>query len=100
MQTTLRREDVLQALRESKPLFDAFGVFRVSLFGSLARDEGSADSDIDLLIEFARPIGLFAFAKLQRQLGERLGRRVELVTPAALKPQLRDRIVREAVLAA
>ena len=58
------------------------------------------DSDIDLLVEFNRPIGLFAFARLQRELGDRLGRPVELVTPAALKPQLRERILREAVIAA
>jgi hypothetical protein len=39
-----------------------------------------------LLVEFGRPIGLFDFVRLQRELGERLGRRVELVTRAALKP--------------
>ena len=95
-----RREDILQALRDSRSLLDAFGVSRLSLFGSFARDEGREDSDIDLLVEFNRPIGLFAFARLQRELGERIGRPVELVTPAALKPQLRERILHEAVIAA
>jgi predicted nucleotidyltransferase len=79
---------------------NTFGVGRLSLFGSFARDEGRADSDVDLLVEFKRPIGLFDFVRLQRELGERLGRRVELVTPAALKPQLRDKILSEAVIAA
>jgi uncharacterized protein len=51
-------------------------------------------------MEFSRPVGLFAFVRLQRELGERLGRGVELVTHAALKPQLRDRILSEAVVAA
>jgi len=78
---------------------DAFGVARLSLFGSFARDEGQEDSDVDLLVEFNRPIGLFEFVRLQRRLGELLGQRVELVTPAALKPQLRDQILAEAVLA-
>ena len=96
----LRRDDILQALRDGKSLLDAFGVSRVFLFGSFARDEGRDDSDVDLLVEFNRPIGLFAFARLQRELGERIGRPVELVTPAALKPQLRERILREAVIAA
>jgi predicted nucleotidyltransferase len=95
-----RREDILQALRDSRSLLDAFGVSRLALFGSFARDEGREDSDIDLLVEFNRPIGLFAFARLQRELGERIGRPVELVTPAALKPQLRERILHEAVIAA
>ena len=73
---------------------------RVSLFGSVARNEAREDSDVDLLVEFGRPIGLFEFARPQRELGERLGRRVEVVTVDALKPRLRDRILREAVVAA
>ena len=96
----LRRDEILRALRNSKPLLQGFGVARVSLFGSFARDEGRDDRDVDLLVEFSRPIGLFEFVRLQRELGERLGHRVDLVTPAALKPQLRDRILREAVVAA
>jgi predicted nucleotidyltransferase len=95
-----RREDILNVLRGSRSLLDGFGVARLSLFGSFARDEGDEDSDVDLLVEFSRPIGLFEFVRLQRQLGELVGRRVDLVTPAALKPQLRDRILHEAVLAA
>lgn len=99
-QVSLRREEILKALHDSRPLLDAFGVARLSLFGSFARDEGREDSDVDLLVEFDRPVGLFEFVRLQRELGERLGRPVELVTPAALKPQLRDRILNEAVVAA
>jgi uncharacterized protein len=99
-QASLRRAEILNVLRDSRPLLDAFGVARLSLFGSFARDEGREDSDIDLLVEFDRPIGLFEFARLQRELGARLGRQVELVTHAALKPQLRDRILDEAVFAA
>ena len=98
--TSTQREHVLKALRDSRPTLDAFGVARLSLFGSVARDEGRDDSDVDLLVEFNRPVGLFEFVRLQRQLAEIVGRRVDLVTPAALKPQLRDRIVGEAVVAA
>ena len=96
----MRREDVLKVLRDSRPTLEAFGVARLSLFGSFARDEGRDDSDVDLLVEFNRPIGLFEFVRLQRQLGDIVGHRVGLVTPAALKPQLRDRILSEAVVAA
>jgi uncharacterized protein len=97
---TTRRDDILKALRENRPVLNAFGVASLSLLGSFARDEGRADSDVDLLVEFSRPIGLFEFVRLQRQLGELIGRQVDLVTPAALKPQLRDSILREAVVAA
>src|SRR5437667_9914034 len=96
----LRREDIFTVLRDSRPLLEAFGVARLSLFGSFARDEGREDSDVDLLVEFGRPIGMFEFVRLQRELGARIGRKIELVTRAALKPQLRDRILAEAVLAA
>ena len=96
----LRRDDVLRALRQSRSLLRAFGVSRVSLFGSFARDEARDDSDVDLIVEFNRPIGLFEFARLQRELAQSIGRRVDLVTPGALKPLLRDRILREAVVAA
>ena len=99
-QVSLRREEILKALRDCRPLLDAFGVTRLSLFGSFARDEGREDSDIDLLVEFSRSVGLFEFVRLQRELAARLGRPVELVTRAALKPQLRDRILGEAVVAA
>jgi len=99
-QPALRRDDILTALSSARPLLKAFGVARLSLFGSFARDEARQDSDVDLLVEFSRPIGLFRFARLQRELGEQLGRHVDLVTPAALKPQLRDRILNEAVIAA
>src|SRR2546425_5562335 len=93
---SLRRDAILKVLRDSRPLLESFGVARLSLFGSFARDEGRDDSDVDLLVEFNRPIGLFEFVRLQRQLGERVGHKIDLVTPAAIKPQLRDRILNEA----
>src|SRR5437588_5240530 len=94
------RDAVLKALKESQPLLRSFGVSRLSLFGSFARDEGGAGSDVDLIVEFSRPIGLFEFVRLQRALAERVGHRIDLVTPAALKPQLREQILRDAVVAA
>ena len=97
--TAIRRDDILNALRTGRAIWEPFGVARLSLFGSFARDEGRGDSDVDLLVEFDRPIGLFEFVRLQRELGELVGHAVDLVTPAALKPQLRDRILAEAVVA-
>ena len=81
-------------------MLDTYGVARLSVFGSVARDEAREGSDIDLLVEFNRAVGLFEFVRLKRALGELVGHPVDLVTPAALKPQLRDRILGEAVLAA
>ena len=55
---------------------------------------------MDLLVEFSVPVGLFEFVRLRRFLEAILGARVDLVTPGALKPQLRQAVLREAVRAA
>lgn len=68
----------------------------LKFFGSVVRGEARADSDIDILVEFSRPIGLLAFVRLKNRLSELLGRPVDLVTPDALKPPLRDGILSEA----
>jgi predicted nucleotidyltransferase len=80
---------------------DAFcrqnGIRRLSLFGSALRDDFTADSDIDLLVEFepdART-GL-AFFRMQRELSTMFGRRVDLNTPADLSPYYRDEVLSEA----
>jgi hypothetical protein len=97
--TSLRRDEVLEVLRHNRTMLDTYGVARLSVFGSVARDEAREGSDIDLLVEFNRAVGLFEFVRLKRALGEVVGHPVDLVTPGALKPQLRHRIQDEAVVA-
>jgi predicted nucleotidyltransferase len=75
------------------------GVRSLALFGSAARDEATPTSDIDLLVDFARPVGLFGFLRVKQHLEHLLGREVDLVTRDALKPQLREAILRDAHLA-
>ncbi len=94
------RDEILEALASQRSLFERYGVSAVSLFGSVARGESTEGSDIDLLVEFSRPIGFFKFVELKRVLEEIFGRSVDLVTPKALKPQLRDQILKEAIRAA
>jgi predicted nucleotidyltransferase len=100
MEVPMRREEALRILREHRAELDAMGVRSLSLFGSVARDEAGPESDVDLLVEFARPVGYFHFFGVQEYLQGILGRRVDLATPDALKVQLRDRILGEAVRAA
>ena len=63
-------------------------VLKAWLFGSFARGEEQEDSDVDLLEKFDRsiPIGLFAFARMHRELEERVGRKVDLVEEGTLRP--------------
>ncbi len=90
-QNSILREKIL-------PLLKAGGVIRSSLFGSVARGDGNAESDIDLLVEFGQPTGFFAFCRLQRALEAALGKKVDMVTFRALHPLIRDRVMADAVV--
>ena len=70
------------------------------LFGSVARDEAGPDSDVDILVEFDRPVGLFAYGGLLDQLEKWLGCKVDLVDPRGLKPGIRENALAEAIRAA
>ena len=72
-----------------------YGVAEIGIFGSLVRGEASSESDIDILVEFNRPVGFFKFLELEERLSEWLGRKVDLVTKAALKPHIGRRILNE-----
>ena len=63
-------------------------VLKAWLFGSFARGEEREESDVDLLVKFDRslPIGLFAYARMHRELEEKLGRKVDLVEEGTLRP--------------
>jgi predicted nucleotidyltransferase len=75
-------------------------VATLSVFGSVARGEARPDSDIDLLVEFDEPVGLFAVFRLQRYLEQLLKRPVQVVEREAVLEPLRERIYSEAVRAA
>ena len=89
-------EAPLEILRHHQKELQEAGVKSLKLFGSVVRGEARPGSDIDILVEFAKPIGLLAFIRLKQRLAELLGRPVDLVTPEALKPPLRDGILSEA----
>ncbi|MBI4319512.1 MAG: nucleotidyltransferase family protein [Chloroflexi bacterium] len=65
----------------------------LGLFGSYARDDYTRESDIDLLVRFSKPKSLLDLVRIQREMTERLGKPVDLVTEASLSPYLRDRII-------
>ena len=94
------REEILSLIKAHKAELAGLGVGSVSLFGSIARGDDSESSDVDLLVDFDRPVGLFEFARVKLYLEELLSREVDLVTPQALRKELKETILREAIRAA
>ena len=94
----ITRENVLEWLsKEQTKLRRDFRVASLALFGSLARNEATDQSDVDLLVTFNRPAGYFALIGLQQYLESVFGRNVDIVTPGGLKPGMRDRVLAEAI---
>lgn len=93
------QKEIEETLKRYKPLLqEKFKVNRIGIFGSYARGEELRGSDVDILVEFNEPIG-WEFIDLKGFLEEILGKKVDLVTKKALKPQLRDKILNEVVYA-
>ena len=99
----MNRDQVLKILAEHRDtLARDFRIKSLALFGSIVRNEATAASDVDLLVEFdGRPVGLFHLSRTQHYLESILGvPRVDLVLREGIKPALKERILREAVYAA
>lgn len=96
------RARVLQTLSEHGAELREFGVLRLYLFGSLARDEAAETSDIDILVDY-RPgmrLSFFRVCDLRYRLEELLGAPVDLVTMSGLRAEIRDEVLSEAIRAA
>lgn len=94
----MTRQQVLDTLRLLKPdLIERFGVTRLALFGSSARDEAGENSDIDIVVAFDGPATSKKYFGVQFLLEDQLGRPVDLVTEKALRPELKPFIEREAI---
>jgi predicted nucleotidyltransferase len=94
----MEKTEVINILKTHSPeLAEEFNVASLSLFGSVARDDASPSSDVDLLVEFSEPVGLFLFIGLQQRLEELLDCKVDLGTARSLKLDLEDTILEEAI---
>jgi predicted nucleotidyltransferase len=93
----MTKEEVLCLLQEHRSELELLGVKSLALFGSVVRAEERPGSDIDILVEFTEPVGLFKFLDLKAYLEALLQCKVDLATRDALKRQLRDEILEEAV---
>lgn len=74
-----------------------YGVSRISVFGSYAKDLQKPESDLDLIVSFNRVVGLFTLGGIREELVEKLGMPVDILTERAIHPLLKDHILEEAV---
>ena len=93
-----RLEEIQEILRQKKPILrERFKVKEIGIFGSFVRGEEKDTSDLDILVELERPVGLIKFVGLQNYLSNELGEKVDLVTKSALKPRIKKNILSEVV---
>jgi len=79
------KEQIMRSLREQYPYLAAeYGVKRIGIFGSYAKGQPDETSDVDIIVEFERPVG-FKFTELAEYLEHLLGRKVDVLTPAGLQ---------------
>jgi predicted nucleotidyltransferase len=88
------KDEIIKILGQEMPfLRDQYHVEQIGLFGSYAHGETTPKSDIDLLVQFERPVGFFKFIELENYLSEKLGIKVDLVTEDALKPLIKTHVM-------
>jgi len=95
----VRRAEAIELFAAHRDDLRRLGISSLLVFGSVARDEARPDSDLDLIAEFARPVGYLGLARVQRELERLLRCRVDLATPGMIRSEFRERIYGEAVRA-
>jgi predicted nucleotidyltransferase len=97
----MSRDEVLTKLRHHAPELQAEGILHLTLFGSTARNQTTPSSDIDLMADFdpGKKISLLSVVRLERELSEMLGEKVDLCTRRSMREIIRKNAEKEAVLA-
>ncbi len=91
-------EGKLNKLKELKPeLQQKYFIKQIGIFGSYIRGQENIQSDLDILVEFYKPIDIFKFMELERVLSEKLNIKVDLVSKKALKPFIGKKILDEVI---
>jgi len=98
----MRCEEVLRILAENRGKLGDFAVSHIAVFGSVARNEATDTSDVDILVEFDSDavVGLFRFIRLKHFLEDSLACPVDLITPEMLRKEMKNQILKEAIRAA
>lgn len=92
----LKNIEIKQIIKDHlAELHNNYAVSEIGIFGSYVRNEQTPQSDVDILVQFSKPIGFVAFMQLEERLQELLGTNIDLVTRGALKPKIGSRILKE-----
>lgn len=95
----MKRDEVLAIVAAHRQQLQAMGVKSLELFGSVARDEAGPNSDVDFLVEFDHPVGLFDFSRVRLYLEDVLGCSVDMGTQDALREHLRKPVLKDVIRA-
>lgn len=91
-------QDIQDIISDNMPyLRSKFSIKEIGIFGSFVRRENASDSDLDVLVEFSKPVGLFDFLELEEELANLLGLKVDLVSKKGLKPHIGQHILQEVI---
>jgi len=94
----MEKRDLIEKIKKIMPFIcHKYPIKKIGIFGSVARNEEKEDSDLDILVEFNNPIGFFDFIRLEKELSELLNKKVDLVSKKALKPSIKDEIIKETI---
>ncbi|HAX49290.1 MAG TPA: nucleotidyltransferase family protein [Ignavibacteria bacterium] len=80
-----------------KPVLKRNGILKAGIFGSFSRGESKVESDIDILVKIEKKITLLDFIGIKLELEDVLGRKVDLVEYDAIKPSIRENILKEEI---
>lgn len=78
-------------------LQNTYNVNNIGVFGSVSRGQQTKMSDLDILIELSQPLGIYKFLELEDFLGKILKKKVDLVTRKALKPAIKEKVLKEVI---
>lgn len=91
-------KEIKEILEKQKPLLrESYGVKEIGLFGSYVSGKHKKNSDLDVLVDFDKPVGFLGFMKLEGYLTKITGVKVDLVMKDALKPRIGQHILKEVI---
>ena len=89
-------EQIKNKIKDNRDFLEKeYKIKQIGIFGSTGRGDERKDSDVDVVVDFSEPMGFFKFIRLEGYLSSILSKRVDLISKKALKPIIKDDILKE-----